>query len=77
MEIGLLVFDRPPETLDKDVVKDPVSDVHADPDTIFLQQLGKLMAGKLAALIGVEDLRLRYLEGLLQGRETECSIQGG
>ena len=60
MEVDLLVFDRSPETLDKDVVKDSATTVHADPDIVFLQPAGKLTAGKLAALIGVEDLGLGY-----------------
>jgi len=30
MEIDLLVFDGPPETLDKDIIKDPTATVHAN-----------------------------------------------
>jgi hypothetical protein len=62
VEINLLVLDGPPETLDKNIIVDPATTVHADPDILFLQP-----AGKLTALICIEDFRLRYLQGLVHG----------
>jgi hypothetical protein len=67
VEIDLLVFDRPPQPLDKDVIKDAATAIHADPNIVFLKPPGKLIAGKLTPLINVEDLGCGYLEGFLQG----------
>ena len=69
VRVDLLVFDRTPQVLDKDVVKDPA--IHFDPDILFLQLPGKFTAGKLTPSISVEDLGLRCRQGLFQGRETE------
>jgi len=55
LEIDLLVFDGPPETLDKNIIVDPTTTVHANPDIPLFQPTGKLKAGKLTALIGIED----------------------
>src|SRR3982074_3100174 len=56
MQIDLLVLDRLPEPLDEDVVTPAAFTVHADLDAVILEHLGKLGAGELAALVGVEDL---------------------
>src|ERR1700737_4358662 len=56
-EIYLLVFDRPPKPLDKDIVTPCAFAVHADGDAILDQHAGELGAGELATLIGVEDVR--------------------
>ena len=58
VKIDLLVFNRPPESLNKNIIEYPTSAIHADPDTSLFQPTGKLQAGKLAALIGVENPRL-------------------
>src|SRR5271168_3834509 len=57
-QIDLLVFDRSPEPLDEDVVAPGALAVHADPDAVVGQKAGEGCAGKLAALVGVENLRL-------------------
>ena len=57
VEIDFLVFDWPPQPLYKNVIVDPATTVHADTDILLFQSTGKLKAGKLAALIGIEDLR--------------------
>ena len=54
--IDLLIFYRPPETLDKDIIVDPATTIHANPDLPFLQSTGKHTARKPTALIGIEDL---------------------
>ena len=56
MEIDLLVLDRPPETLNKDIIVGPAATAHTNPDIPFLQPTGKLTASKLTPLIGIEDL---------------------
>jgi hypothetical protein len=55
--------------LDKDVVHAPAFAVHADHDPVPLQGAGEVIAGELAALVGIEDLRPaiareRFLERL-------------
>ena len=50
-EIDLLILDRAPQTLDEDVVDSPALPVHADSDTVVLENSGKVLGGKLAALI--------------------------
>src|SRR5215471_19108174 len=57
VKVDLLVFEAAPQSLDKDVVHAPAFAVHADHDAMPLQRAGKLVAGELAALIGIEDLR--------------------
>ncbi len=69
VQIDLLVFDGPPQTLDKDVVAPCAVDVHGDGDLGVLQHLDEVEAGELAALVGVEDVGLavagqRFLDGL-------------
>ncbi len=56
-QIDPFVFHRPPQTLDEDVVMTTPATVHADLDAVRLQYLREFRAGKLAALVGVEDLR--------------------
>ena len=55
-EVDLLVFEAAPQPLDKDVVHAPAVAVHADHDPVPFQGAGKVVAGELAALIGIEDL---------------------
>ena len=56
-EIHLLVFHRAPQAFDEDVIQRAALAVHADTDLVLLQQAGERLAGKLTALIGIEDLR--------------------
>src|SRR5204863_9017474 len=46
-----------PQPLDEDVVHAPALAVHADGDPVPLEGAGKVVAGELAALVGIEDLR--------------------
>ena len=71
VRVDILVFDRTPRALDKDVVKDPATAIRVAPDIVFLQLPVKLTAGKLTPSISVEDLGLRCLQDLSQGREPE------
>ena len=57
VQIDRLVFERPPQPLDEDVVHAPAPAVHGDRDTRVLEHTGELEAGERAALIGIEDLR--------------------
>ena len=75
VEIDAFVFERPPESLDHDVVHPAPFAVHRDFDVGILQYAGERIAGKLAALIGVEDFRLaETAERLLQRLNAELRM---
>jgi len=57
MQVNVLVFESPPEPFDENVVLTAPPAVHADGDLVVVEDLGKGVAGELAALIGIEDLR--------------------
>ena len=72
LQVDLLVFDALPDALDKNVVAPGSFAIHADPDAVGDQQAGEGRAGELAALIGIEDLRLAIAgHGLLDGFDAE------
>src|SRR6516165_9797611 len=69
MEVDLFVFEAAPQPLDKDVVHAPALAIHADHDPVPFQGAGKVVAGELAPLVGIEDFRPamareRFLERL-------------
>ena len=68
VQIDSLVFERAPQSLDEDVVQATAPAVHRDTDTGRLQAPGKGEAGELAALIGIENLRLAVAGQRLLGR---------
>ena len=57
--VDLLGFERTPKALDKDVVVAATTTGHADGDLVVFQDPGEGLRGKLAALVGMEDLRAR------------------
>lgn len=57
LEVDLVMLDRAPQPLDEDVVEAAALAVHGQLHAGREQRLGKLGGGKLAALVGVEDLR--------------------
>jgi hypothetical protein len=57
MPVDFLVFHAFPQSLDKHIVDPAAFAVHADPDAVALNQADELPAGKLAALISVDDRR--------------------
>src|SRR3712207_6861450 len=54
VQVYLFVFQAPPEPLHEDIIHAPA--LAADLDLALLQHANKVIAGELAALIGVEDL---------------------
>src|SRR6478672_5306894 len=56
-EIYLLILHRAPDALNEDVVAPCTLAVHADGDAVPDEDAGEVGTGKLAALIGVEDVR--------------------
>ena len=57
-QVDPFVLHRPPQALDEDVVVAAPASVHADLDPMTSQHLGKLIAGELRALIGIENAGL-------------------
>ena len=51
-----LVFQRPPQPLDEDVVHPAPAPIHRDADAGVFQRVGEGEAGELRALIGIEDV---------------------
>ena len=75
VEIDALVLQGAPEPLDEDIVHPPASAIHADADFGVAQHAGEGVAGKLAALVRVEDFRLTEPgQRLLQRRDAEAGI---
>src|SRR5262249_26109678 len=71
-QVDPFVLHGPPQTLDKDVVVAAPASVHAHLDTVIPQHLGKLVAGELRALIGIEDAGLAEPgQSLAQRLDTE------
>ncbi len=57
MQIYRLVFQRPPEAFDEDVVHAPTAPVYGDRNLRTLENVGEVKAGELAALVSIEDFR--------------------
>lgn len=76
VQIDLVVLDRTPQALDKDVVAPAALAVHADLDAAILEQRGEVGAGELAALVGVEDFwRAIAVDRLPDGIQAEIRRQ--
>jgi hypothetical protein len=76
VEIDLLVFEAAPQSLDEDVVHEAALAIHADRDPVTLQDAGEIVAGELAALIGVEDLGPAVPEKrVLESLDTEIRTE--
>jgi len=70
-EIDLFILERAPEPFGKDIVHTPSPTVHADSDPLAFEQVREGGAGKLGALVGIEDAGDAGHTRLLQGRQTE------
>src|SRR5450830_1215424 len=71
-QIHLLIFDAAPQPLDEDIIPPGALAIHADGDPVFDQHASECSAGELAALIGVEDIRLAVPSyGILQRLDAE------
>ena len=77
MEVDRLVFEAAPEPLDEDVVHIAAPAVHGDRHARILEHAGEVEAGALAALVGVEYLRLAASgQRLSQGLDAEPGVHG-
>ena len=76
MQVDLLIFDASPQALNEYVIPPASLAVHADGYVVLLQQPSKLMTGKLASLIGIEDVGLTMpVDGFLHGLNAKVRCQ--
>ena len=75
-EIGFLILECPEPPLNLDVVGPAALAIHALADVVFLEESLVLLAGELASLVGVENLRLCYTESLPYGGNDHPGVQG-
>ena len=76
LQVDSFVFQGTPESFDEDVVLEPPLAVHADLDVPGLEDGGKCLTGKLAPLIGVEDLRSAVFEkSFFERLDAESGVQ--
>ena len=66
LQVKMLVFNRSapadrPKPLNENIVQGTTLGVHANPYFFANQRFKKIMAGKLAALVSIENLRLSPL----------------
>jgi len=74
--IKVLILERPPETLDKNVILNSTTTVHTDLNALGFQQTGEAPAGKLRSLVGVEDFRNAVTsDGFRDGINTKFAVQ--
>ena len=76
VEVDILVLQRPPESLDVDIIQGTIDAVHADPYAMAVERGDERFRRELAALIRVEDRRHavdRY--GFFKSRDTEFRIK--
>jgi len=77
LQVDFLVFAAAPQAFDKDVVQASAFAIHRQFYARGQQGLGKLRAGELAALVGIEDLRDAVLgHRPLDRTHTERGVQG-
>jgi hypothetical protein len=75
VEVYLLPLHRAPQALDKHVVERPTTPIHADAYSPLIPPIGELGAGKLSALVGIEDVRSCTRQCAVQGFDTERPVR--
>ena len=76
VEVDFCVFEAAPEPFDERVVDPTAFAVHADLDARIFEHLREVLAGELAALVGVEDFGPAVLgQRLVQRRYAKARIQ--
>jgi len=76
VQVEPFVLERAPEAFNKNVIKGSSPAIHADSDIPFLQWSEESLAGELASLVGIEDLRLSFFKGSGEGFNAKRCIQG-
>ena len=73
-DVDLFILERAPQSFSKDVVHTPSPTVHADVDHLSFEHAREGGAGKLGALVGIEDSRGTGHKSFLQGHQAETSL---
>lgn len=77
MQIDALVFQRPPQAFDKDIVEEPTLAVHQDSGADPLRSISPYEGGELADLICVHNLgRAEPVDRLVQRFDAKVSLKG-
>lgn len=74
-QIGFFILEGPEPSIDPDVVSPAALAIHVLAYMVLLEKFFVLLAGKLAALIRVQNLWLGYAERLLAGLDTVSGVQ--
>lgn len=75
VQVHVFIFKRAPEAFDKHIVQPTAPAVHGDADSIVPQDVCKGKAGKLAALIRVEDVWCAvFFQGFFQGHNAKIRL---
>jgi len=76
VQVDRLVFQRPPQAFDEGIVHAPAAPVHGDRNACVPKHAREVEVGELAALVGVEDLRLAVFRNRrVQRFEVELGVQ--
>ncbi len=76
VQVGALIFQGPPQPLDKDVVEESAFPIHRDAHAGSAEPVGPGEGRELAALIRVHDLgRAELVDGLVQRFDAEVGLQ--
>jgi hypothetical protein len=70
------VLHRSPEPLHKNVIKSSPLAVLRNLNVFSLQDIRESWAGKLAALVGIENLGMPEFKGIFQSIQTKLHLQG-
>jgi hypothetical protein len=71
VNVHLLPFDRPPESFDEGVIQSSTAPIHADAHPFLQEPAGKLHAGELGSLVGIENLGCGACQSMIQGFHTK------
>ena len=75
-EIDGLIFEGAPQAFNENVVHATTPAIHRDFDFCIFEHSGKVGAGELAALIGIENLRFAVSgQGFMQSFNAETGVQ--
>jgi hypothetical protein len=76
VQVDRLVLERAPQPLDENIVQAAPAAVHGDRHTGVPERVGEGLAGELAALIRIEDLRAAVsIQRLLERLDAEPGIE--
>lgn len=74
VQIQVFIFDTPPQAFHKDIVERPPAAIHTDPAAGGEQPTGKVEAGELRSLVGIEHRWRPNPQRPLQGQQAKREI---